>query len=212
MEANKAAKNRWPYRKDLIGWAWLGLRQAMRQFNPGLVQVLYLRSGPHQGFYPRRHPLREPIPKRLLTLRRKVATAQEELSLSLGRNTRSKKSLAVDHPVSHWLTFSASDNHSSVDEILMVSEEEGGLISEDLYSDSDPYESAEVMSRSLAVSDALEAIDPRYAESVSLVVCQGFSVAEARRRTGVSDREIRRRVARGLKELGPLLTEWASSR
>jgi RNA polymerase sigma factor for flagellar operon FliA len=216
MEANRVAKNQSNRTaEDLLGWGWLGLRQAMRQFNPGLgykfstYAVVRIKGSIRDGIRSE-----NPIPKRLLTLQRKVDAVSEELSLTLGRAPSIEElSLAVEQPVSVLSDLLPRlRSAASVDEIMSLSEEEGSLISPDLYADSDPYEAAESEERSRAIAEALKSIDPRLAECVSMVVCQGLSVAETRRRIGVSDREIRRRVEKGIHALGPLLTEWAASR
>jgi DNA-directed RNA polymerase specialized sigma24 family protein len=47
---------------------------------------------------------------------------------------------------------------------------------------------------------------------VRLLVCEERSMAEVRRMTGMSDREVRRRAAHGCDELRRLLSDWAPVR
>lgn len=213
LEANRVAQyqsGRSP--EDLAGWGWLGLRQAMRQFDPSMGYKFSTYAMTRiQGAIRDGIRSENPVPKRLLTMHRKFLSATEELSEELGRApTVEEISLAIGHPASQISELMPRLRPAaSVDEILADADEVGSQIGVELQSGDDPYEEAEKASRRAAIESALDDIEEKYSVVIRMVLCQGLSVAETRRATGVSDREIRRRLDRGCKLLAPVLAEWA---
>jgi RNA polymerase sigma factor (sigma-70 family) len=212
MEANRfAARMSDRTAEDLVGWGWLGLRVALRQFDPGRgfkfsTYACYRIKGAI------RDGVRDenPIPKRLLTLQRKVADAEKELGASLGRMPQLAE---VAEHIGHTLAplealIPRLAPAASIDEMLATSAEHGGTPSI-LSDDTDPVDEVLFNARAEAVRAAVAALDDNEREAVELLIYESRSLAEARRRTGLSDRELRRRLERGYRQLAGTLAGWA---
>jgi RNA polymerase sigma factor (sigma-70 family) len=213
LEANRLAArlaDRTP--EELVGWGWLGLRIALRQFDPGLgyrfsTYACYRIKGAI------RDGVRDenPVPKRLLTLQRKIADAENQLGASLGRLPQLAE--VAEHlgetlaPLE--LLLPRLTTPASVDEMLSLSAANGSGVASALVDDADPADDAVMELRSEAVRAALAELGEAEREAVTLLVWENRSLAEARRMTGLSDRELRHRLDVGSRQLSETLAGWA---
>jgi RNA polymerase sigma factor FliA len=212
LEANRMASNfdgRSP--EDLAGWGWLGLRAALRLYEPSRghrfsTYACFRISGAI------RDGVRDenPVPKRLITMQRKVSAAQESLSIELGRVPQLHEVAAhLDITFEKLSTLLPRlSSASSLDEMEATASERGGSVA-GMVDDSDPADAALDAARSDAVRDALNLLDEPDRETVRLLLYEGKTMTEARRITGMSDRELRRRLAAGSDLLRDLLADWS---
>lgn len=214
MEANRLAKS-FPEHspEDLAGWGWLGLRTALRRFEPSRghrfsTYACYRINGTI------RDGVRDenPVPKRLVTLQRRVASAEEQLTTSLGRAPHLAE--VAEHLEESLETLTRLlprlSVPASVDE-LGDPESERTMAIAATVDTRDPADDAVEAVRDIAVRDAMEKLDPQARQAVRLLVWEQRSMAEVRRMTGLSDRELRRHHERGCEELRNHLSNWADS-
>jgi RNA polymerase sigma factor (sigma-70 family) len=217
MEANRLAP-RFPDRRadELVGWGWLGLRIAVRQFDPGRgfrfsTYACYRIKGAI------RDGVRDenPIPKRLLTLQRKISDAESTLGASLGRLPQLAEVVAhLDATLAPLEDLERIlprlGPAASIDEMAAVAAANGTSLPI-LVDEHDPADDAVEALRREAVRAAVAELDEESREAVELMVWENRSLAEARRMTGLSDRELRRRLDRGRTALAARLADWAPS-
>jgi RNA polymerase sigma factor for flagellar operon FliA len=212
LEANRMAPSFPDHTaEDLAGWGWLGLRVALRKFEPQRghrfsTYACYRIKGAIRDGVRDEHP----VPKRLLTLQRKVQATEEQLSVHLGRVPQlAEVAEHLGETLEHLTRILPRlANAASLDELEAAAAERGGAVPGSV----DPTDPADLVieaERLDAVRAALGTIDPGDAEAVRLLVCEERSMAEARRVTGLSDRELRRRSERGCAQLRHLLADWA---
>lgn len=209
-QANKLVRS-FPDRQasDLLGWGWLGLRVALRHYDPtlGFTFSTYacsriigsIRDGVRSE---------NPIPKRLNTFTRKVAAAEADLTQKLGRNPSLEEvsdSIGVELSALDILPRTAPQ--ASVNEILDQADERGGHLNW-LISPDDPADAALASIESDIVARALDALNPDDAAAVRLLVMEGLNPTEARAVTGASARQLRQRKERALAALRDSLADW----
>lgn len=213
LEANRMAPSFPDHAaEDLAGWGWLGLRVALRKFDPARghrfsTYACYRIKGAIRDGVRDEHP----VPKRLLTFQRKVSATEEQLALALGRVPQLFEVAEHMGETLEGLTkvLPRLANPASLDEMAAAASERGGSVA-GLVSDDDPADLAVESARTAAVQHALAALDPGDADAVRLLVCEQRSMAEARRITGLSDRELRRRSSRGCEQLRGMLVDWVT--
>ena len=207
-EANRAARS-WSDRSadSLIGYAWQGLRLALRNYDPsrGMFSTYAcprIRGTIRDGVRSEHH-----LPKRLTTFVRKVANTREQLRNEMGRHpTLPEVAGALDMDLDRLTPLTRMSTPLSYNEIS----ENPALPTPSALCDlGDPADDAVNMLRTEAIHDALEHLDPEDAEAVRLLVLESVSVAQAQVRTATSARQLRQRRDRGLAELATLLADWA---
>lgn len=209
-QANKLVRS-FPDRhaSDLLGWGWLGLRVALRHYDPtlGFTFSTYacsriigsIRDGVRSE---------NPIPKRLNTFTRKVAAAEAELTQSLGRSPSLEEvSERIGVELSALDILPRTAPQASVDELLGQADERGGYLNR-LVSGDDPADSALASIEADLVAEALAQLNPDDALAVKLLVMDGMNPTEARAVTGATARQLRQRKERGLAALRDSLTAW----
>lgn len=213
LEANRmAARLRDRSAEDLLGWGWLGLRLALRQFDPtrGFKFSTYacyrIKGAIRDGVRDE-----NPIPKRLITLQRKAALAHDELSGALGRPpTLEEVAAEIDERVevlSELLPRLRPE--ASVDELLFSEDAQRPL--EELIDRNDPSDEALIALRREAVASAVAGLPGKQRIAVELVLLNGTPLIHARQILDVSDRELKRLLTSATESLTARLSDWADS-
>lgn len=208
-QANKLERSFPNYRaSDLLGWGWVGLRTALRYYNPrlGFTFSTYactriigsIRDGVR---------MESPIPKRLGTFQRKVASVEAELAQALGRApTLEEVSIRVGAEISQLEALRRTQTPAHLDQPIGVDGETIG--SRLLVDDVDVEEAAWMTLCRNDIEAALEVIDADDAEAVRLLIIEGMSASDARTLTGATARQMRQRKERGLVALRAHLDHW----
>ena len=215
LEANRhASRHESHTAEDLAGWGYLGLRQAMRGFDKrrGFMFSTYAC---HRISGSIRDGLRSelPVPKRLLTLQRQVAAARDALQIELDRDV----SLAEiadyldEDPIYLERILPRLDTAASLDEFEAQQQDTGRSVLPQLTDDTDPADRAVEELLKADIDAAFQALDAQTRQVVSYLLWDGESLAEVKRRTGLSDRDVRRHLADGQEALAVSLSRWRSS-
>jgi RNA polymerase sigma factor for flagellar operon FliA len=194
--------------EDLFGWGWLGMRVAMRNFDPGrgfrfATYACQRVSGAMRDGVRSEHPL----PKRLTTLQRKLSRAEDELAAELGRTpTLAEVAQRIGERLEVLEIAPRLQAAASIEELQNASERngEGWWLADE----TDPADVALDALKREAVEAAMDALDAEEAEAIRLLYWEGMSVPEAREVTGATARQLRARASRGKEALAELLSEW----
>lgn len=204
-EASRMAEA-WPGHtaEDLIGYAWSGLRLALRSYDPrrGLFSTYAcprIRGSIRDGIRSEHH-----LPKRLLTWVRKVESTQDSLTEALGRHPSAEEvaaELGVDADRVRRLPLyqAPASLDSGPDRALSDIPDRDAPDMDDVV-----YEAL----RSEAISDALARLDSVSADIVVGVVVNSEPVASVARRHGLTVRQARGRLAEALGALRSSLDGW----
>lgn len=212
LEANRMAKHFDAYSaEDLAGWGWLGLRQAMRQFD-ARKGFKFSTYACHRIKGSIRDGVRDenPIPKRLLTLQRKVSLARAELRAALDREPTV---LEIAEMVEEEAGFLARilprlEKPASIVEMEDFGDGDANKVLPQLVDNSDPADQAFQSVLASEVELAMKALDREVEEVLRMVIWDHKSIADVRRETGKTDREVRKIIAEGQKELASSLSQW----
>jgi hypothetical protein len=194
---------------DMLALGWMGLRVALRLYDPtlGFSFSTYactritgaIRDGVRSE---------SPVPKRLGTFSRKVASAEELLAHSLGRSpTLAEVANHLGVHLDDLKILPRLQNTASIDELESNADERGSA-STWLIDNSDPADLALNILRRDAVDAALASLSPEDAAAVRLLVMDGMRPAEAQEITGEAPRRLRVRRDRGLENLREQLSGW----
>jgi len=194
--------------EDLFGWGWLGMRMAMRNFDPALgfrfaTYACQRVSGAMRDGVRSEHPL----PKRLTTLQRKLSRAEDELAAELGRTpTLAEVAARIGERLEVLEIAPRLQSAASIEEMQNASERngEGWWLADE----TDTADSALQLLKREAVEAAMQELDAEEAEAVRLLYWEGLTVPEAREVTGATARQLRARATRGREALAVLLAEW----
>lgn len=209
-QANKLQRS-FPDREasELLTWGWLGLRTALRNYNPGLgfafstYAVTRIVGAIRDGVR-----AENPVPKRLGTLARKVAAVESDLARSLGRAPTMKEvSAALDLDAEQLAAVRRTRTPASIEEIVAGIDRSGNAEPEWLASDTDTAVEAVRLLDGAAIAEALRRLSPEEAEAVRLLVLEDRSPTEARIIAGVTARQLRQRKERALDALREHLAE-----
>lgn len=207
-EANQAA-HAWPDRTadSLLGYAWQGLRLALRNYDPerGMFSTYAcprIRGTIRDGIRSESH-----LPKRLTTFVRKVERTREKLRHDLGRHpTLAEVASALDLDLDRLSPIPRFATPVSYDELMA---RPGAAEPVALISDEDPAQVAQARARAEAVARAVESLPAHESEAIRLLILESLPLSEAASLTGVSPRQLRARRDRALSDLAPLLADWA---
>jgi RNA polymerase sigma factor for flagellar operon FliA len=207
-EANRAARA-WPDRsaESLVGYAYQGLRLALRNYDPsrGMFSTYAcprIRGTIRDGIRSESH-----LPKRLTTFIRKIEAAKEKLRNDLHRHpTLAEVAAALDIDLDRLAPLPRYAAPLSYEDLTSRPgvPEPHALVNTD-----EPLDALMLDARTDAVREALTHLDVEAAEAVKLLVLEGRSVTEAVELTGVPARQLRARRDRAITELAVLLAEWA---
>lgn len=195
---------------DMLSWGWLGLRTALRHYNPSLgfrfstyacTRITgTIRDGVRSE---------KPIPKRLGTFARKVSAAEEMLTQQLGRTpTLEEVSEHLDADLAQLSLAHRAQPEASLDDIVQ-SAGSHGYTPHWLVAAADTSDAALAAMRNDAVEQALARLDPEEAHAVRLLVMEALHPTEARKATGATARQMRQRKERALRKLREELSDWA---
>lgn len=197
--------------EELLGYGWQGLRLGLRSYDPdrcllATYAVPRINGAIRDGIRSEHH-----LPKRLVTMQRKLRTIDETLTRDLGRiptlsevadrfgadaNQRSLMSrLARPASIDAW---QAADSSDRAGEPAWIA---------------DPCDVADDALRTLdaqMVRDAVDLLPADEAVAVRLLVLDEVPLAEAAVRCGVPARQLSARRRRGLDSLAGLLSEFAA--
>jgi len=203
-QANKLQRS-FPDREasELLTWGWLGLRTALRNYNPGLgfafstYAVTRIVGAIRDGVRSE-----NPVPKRLGTLARKVAGVESELTQALGRAPTMKEiGDAVEVEVAQLSILRRTRAAASIEEIIAGVDRSGGNEPEWLAGGSDTALSALDQVSAEVIAEAMAALPLEEAEAVRLLILEDRSPTEARIAAGVTARQLRQRKERALASL-----------
>ena len=195
---------------DLLAFGWLGLRTALRLYDPELGYAFStyactritgsIRDGVRSE---------SPVPKRLGTFGRKVQAAEAELTQALGRvPTLEEVSTFLGTEKEKLALLPRIAPEGSVDEILDATFLTGSTPSWII----DPNDPADEVERNLtveAVTRALRLLPSDEADAVRLLVMEELHPTRAREVTGATARQMRQRRDRGLETLKGFLADWS---
>jgi len=207
-EANRAARS-WPERQadSFIGYAYQGLRLALRNYDPsrGMFSTYAcprIRGTIRDGVRSESH-----LPKRLTTFIRKVEGTREKLRHELHRHpTLQEVATALDVELDKLAPLPRYATPASYDDIMA---RPGAVEPSAFVLDDDPADHAITLARNEAISAALTNLDPDDAQAIQLLVIDELSVTAASELTGLSARTLRARRDRGLISLATMLSDWA---
>ena len=194
---------------EMLTWGWLGLRTALRNYNPALgfafstYAVTRIVGAIRDGVRSE-----NPVPKRLGTLARTVAGVEGDLAQSLGRApTLAEVSEFLNLETAQLAVLRRTKPAASIEEIINGIDRSGGnepgwLAAHD-HTDTQAIEliDAEAIERALASLPADEA------QAVRLLILEDRNPTEARQIAGVTARQLRQRKERALHVLRDQLAE-----
>lgn len=194
----------------MVGWGWLGLRTALRHYDPelGFTFSTYactriigaIRDGVRAE---------SPVPKRLNTFSRKVAAVEADLTQALGRVPTSEEvATTVGAELRSLELVRRTAPQASIDEIAALLSERGTTPGW-MVADADVEGEALALTVRDAIDDALSLLPADEATAVRLLVMEGLTPTEARIATGATARALRQRKERGLAALREALGEWS---
>lgn len=209
-QANKLEKV-FPSRSssELLSMGWIGLRTALRLFDPNLgfsfsTYACTRISGTIRDFV-RTENL---VPKRLTTFNRKVLAIEEALMNSLGRSPNIEeiaKSLGIEK--TDLAILNRIQTPASLDD--MLSNEDGGEKTNVFFStNNDPadyYIRTEIDKKIIA---SISRLDPIDAQIIMLSIFEGKKPSEIENITGENIRKVRLRKERAMLQLRNDLKEW----
>jgi RNA polymerase sigma-B factor len=186
---------------DLLTWGWLGLRTALRYYNPrlGFAFSTYactrivgsIRDGIRAE---------SPVPKRLQALTRRASLVEVELTQTLGRiPTLKEVGLAADLEIQQLDLIKRTRQSASLDEMASTLE---GRTSHMWMLDSTDVE--EVVIGQLDkeyIAQALDKLIPDDAAVIRLLILEGVSTADACTLLGTTARQLRKCRDRGIAAL-----------
>jgi RNA polymerase sigma factor for flagellar operon FliA len=198
---------------DMLALGWLGLRTALRLYDPTLgfsfstYACTRITGSIRDGVR-----AENPVPKRLGTFGRKVAAAEEALAHTLGRSpTLDEVAAHLGVTLDELKIMPRLQNAASIEEMEEYLSERGGPASW-LVDNTDPADLAVHALRREAVESALGRLDPDDAAAVRLLVMEGLRPAEAHTITGEAPRRLRARRERALTLLRAELGDWEDGR
>ena len=207
-EANRAARAYDAYPAEhLIGYAWQGLRLALRNYDParGMFSTYAcprIRGTIRDGIRAESH-----LPKRLITFVRKVERTREQLSHNLGRHpTLAEVAGALDVDLDKITKVATYATPASYDKLTA---RPGFREPAAMIDNTDPLDHAERVARREAINSALAKLPLDEATAVQLLVLEEMPVNEAEVLSGLPARQLRAARARGLESLATLLADWS---
>lgn len=209
-QANKLEKL-FPNRtsSELLSMGWIGLRTALRLFDPNLgfsfsTYACTRISGTIRDFV-RTENL---VPKRLTTFNRKVLAIEESLMNSLGRSPNIDEianSLGIEK--SDLAILNRIQTPASLD--YMLSDEDGSEKTSLFFSNNnDPADSLIKSEIDKKIISSISKLDPIDAQIIMLSIFEGKKPSEIENITGENIKKVRIRKERAMVQLRNDLKEW----
>ena len=209
-QANKLQRS-YPDREasELLTWGWLGLRTALRNYNPNLgfafstYAVTRIVGAIRDGVR-----AENPVPKRLGTLARTVASVETELAQSLGRTpTLTEIGAYLDLEASQLAILRRTKTPASIEEIIAGLDRSGG--NEPAWLADTDHTDINALSHidAATISRALDMLPVEEAQAIRLLILEDRNPTEARQIAGVTARQLRQRKERALHALRDQLAE-----
>jgi RNA polymerase sigma factor (sigma-70 family) len=210
-QANKLARNYAAYTaEDLFGWGWIGLRAALRSYDPSRFAFSTYACTRIVGAIRDGVRAEQPIPKRLGAELRKLDQVRDHLADELLRApTLAELHHAAGLAPDRAALLDRCRPASSLDELCAGVER--AWTPSALGVDGGIEDGVETSARRAAIVAALKKLDPEDAEAVRILILEDTPVAEAEALTGATSRQLRQRKARGLAALAPMLTGWSTT-
>lgn len=205
--------------QDMFGWGWYGLTQAIRGYEPeaaafSTYAARRINGAIRDGIRGENH-----LPKRLTSVVREIAGAEEDLAHDLGRSP------SLEELASHVgatlaeleLAKSRYQVPASIEELMTTSDESGDEVGVeralgwDYQASEDPEEMALASVQADAVQEAVASLPEDEREAVRLLVFEGRSTAEAAEICRMTPRQVRRARDRGLEIISEVLKTWAAA-
>lgn len=209
-QANKLQRS-FPDREasELLSFGWIGLRTALRNYNPslGFAFSTYactrivgaIRDGVRAE---------NPVPKRLGTLARKAAAVETDLAQSLGRAPTMAEISEALRVETHVLeAIRRTRTPASIEEIIAGIDRTGSNEPAWLSTGSSAEDSALFAVEAERLAVALENLGEEEAEAIRLLILEDRSPTEARTIAGITARQLRQRKERGLLHLRAALQD-----
>lgn len=194
--------------EDLFGWGWLGLRTALRAYDPALgFRFATYACQRISGAIRDGIRSEQPLPKRLTTFARKVSRIEEELVGELGRSpTLEEVALRLHEKVDTLRILPRlipaaplEDPNSSTSTTSWPSTPE----------EADPAEIVVQHARADDVRRAIAALPAEEATVVNLLYFEGLSIPQIAARMSITPRQVRSRMNRAHEQLVLPLSCWA---
>jgi RNA polymerase sigma factor (sigma-70 family) len=208
-ESNTAAKA-WPDRNadSLIGYAWQGLRLALRNYDPAIGMFSTyacprIRGTIRDGIRSEHH-----LPKRVLTFVRKVEREREKLEQGLGRHASlAEVAAALEFDLDKLSPLTRYATPMSYEELVSRpgAAEPSALVS----LDDDPGEMAVLRARSEDVEAAMAALSEVTRRVITLSVVEGVGLEKTAKLLSMSVDSVRDAKEKGLATLAATLAAWA---
>ena len=191
---------------ELLGFAWRGLRVALRQFDPtrGFAFSTYacprINGAIRDGVRSESH-----LPKRLTTVARKISLANESLTQKLNTSPSMNQICEyLDIPNNALVTRLSAP--ASLDELSSMSE--SASIPTNLVDNQDPAEAAMLLLRSEAVTDALQTLGETERAVLVGVYFQDLTLTAVAKELNIDVRLARSMRDAGLTHLRAGLSTW----
>lgn len=211
-QANRLARS-FPARspEDLVSFGWLGLRRALRNYDPQVAAfstyAVTLIDGDIREGVRREHPL----PKRLTTYVRKVARAEGDLTAELGRAPRlAELAERLDQRIEDLAILARLHTPASIDELTDADEDRRDAPAW-LTDTADVEDAAVRQACTEAVHAALGRLEGDEQTAAELLLLQGKSSTEAARLSGVPARRLLAAKRRAAEQLTVLLSDWETA-
>jgi len=206
QQANKLArKSPEQNPSELMSWAWMGLRTALRLYDPALgfsfstYACTRITGTMRDGIRSERT-----MPKRLTTFQRKVATVESQLLQNLGRTpTLDEIAEELGSERRHLEVLSRAANVASLEELSFQKNTD----LPELQSSSDlPENDAWYSVCRDEINSALHKLPTLQARAIQLLVIEGRSATEAATLTDLSTRQLRQLKEKALSSLAEELS------
>lgn len=196
---------------DLLGYGWAGLRAALRQYDPSLGFTFSTYACPKiNGMIRDGIRSEHVLPKRLTTLARAVAGAEEALTQQLARTPTYAEILAcLQAKPNQVALLPRLVPAASLEELSAGQEQQRDLTC--LIDESDPASDAESRVRTAAVREALEELPDLEASVVRMVCLEERTMTEVSTLLGLDIRAVSAAKRRGVEALQVSLAAWKTA-
>ena len=200
-QVNKIARNYGDVEPgDLLTWGWLGLRAALRQYNPSLgfafstYACTRIVGAMRDGIR-----AESPIPKRLGALARIANTVENDLTQSLGRAPTTqeivtKSNISPKHLEIIRRTRPATSLNASIGDDM-------GSAADNLQAEDDVETTVLASLERVYLNSVLDTLPEEEAQAVRLLILDDLDTSEVCAMLGMTARQLRQKRDKGLERL-----------